>query len=272
MSLLTCSPQFMVREPRAKKSFGDANWHACAFSQRCPTKTTTVNEDAAVVIPLGADSVVLAVADGCGGMRAGEKASQLAVRHLARSVRRCHESPRSVRGAILDGIEEANEAIQALKLGAACTIAAVEFAFGKVRSYHVGDSMVLVTSNRGRVRYQSLCHSPVAYAVEAGLLDEQDAMHHENRHLVSNFIGSEQMRIDIGPWVPLSKHDRVLVASDGLFDNLMTDEIVARMRRSNLEENLGKLFKLATKRMRSGLDLKTPSKPDDLTMLALKRV
>jgi len=251
------------------ESYGDANWEACVFSQRCPFRTSA-NEDAAALIPNGLDSLVLVVADGCGGMRGGEKASSLAVKHLARSVRRCNENPRLVRGAILDGIERANEAIQALKIGAACTIAVVEYSRGKIRSYHVGDSMVVVTSNRGAVRYQSLCHSPVGYAVEAGLLDQKQAMHHEDRHLVSNLVGSSRMRIEMGPWVKLSRHDRVLVASDGLFDNLQLDEIAARLRRSSLSEGVGKLSKLATKRMRSECDTR-PSKPDDLTMVALKR-
>lgn len=268
MTLVSPSPQFTFRAHRVFESYSDTNWEACVFSQRCPQKTSA-NEDAAAIIPNGADSLILAVADGCGGMRGGEKASSLAIKHLARSVQQCEENHHRVRGAILDGIERANESIQALKIGAACTIAIIEYFRGRIRSYHVGDSMVLVTTNRGRVRYQSLCHSPVAYAVEAGLLNENEAMHHEDRHLVSNLVGSSQMRIEMGPWVRLSRHDRVLVASDGLFDNLRLDEIASRMRRSNLSENISKLSKLATKRMRSESD-STPSKPDDLTMLALK--
>ncbi len=269
MTLVSHSPQFLLRARRAFESYRDTNWEACAFSQQSPHKASA-NEDAAAFIPNGTDSLVLAVADGCGGMRGGERASSLALKYLARSVRRCQENPRLVRGAILDGIEQANDAIQTLKIGAACTIVVVEYFRGTVRSYHVGDSMVVVTTSRGRVRYQSLCHSPVGYAVESGLLDENEAIYHEDRHLVSNFVGSSRMRIEVGPWIKLSRLDRVLVASDGLFDNLRLDEIARRIRHGSLAESVSKISKLATKRMRTESDT-MPSKPDDLTILALKR-
>ncbi len=268
MSLISESAQYILRALRVNESYRNERWEVCAFSQRSPFKKLP-NEDAAAVIPNGEDSLVLVVADGCGGMRGGEKASMLAVRHLARSVMRA-DDPRLVRGAILDGIERANSAIQSLKIGAACTIAVVEYFRGRIRSYHVGDSMVLIATNRGRIRYQSLCHSPVGYAVEAGWLNENQALYHEDRHLVSNFVGSSNMRIEVGPWVQLSRFDRVLVASDGLFDNLRLDEVARRLRHGELEEGVAKLAKLATKRMRVESE-STPSKPDDLTMIALQR-
>jgi len=269
MSLVSQSSVGLHRASRAIESLEDTLWEACAFSQRDPFKTSP-NEDSAMVIPSGADSVVLAVADGCGGMRGGDQASKLALRKLARSIKRAFGKPRLIRNAILDGIEEANEAIQSLKIGAACTIAVVEFHRGAIRSYHVGDSMILVTTNRGRVRYQSLCHSPIGYAVESGLIAADEAMHHEDRHLISNYVGSPHMRIDVGPSMRLSKNDRVLVASDGLFDNLSIEEVVRRLRQGKLDACVAKLTKLASKRMRQPSE-STPSKPDDLTMIALRR-
>ncbi len=57
-------------------------------SLRSPDKTRP-NEDAAAVIPLGDDSLVLAVADGVGGMAGAREASNAAVQTLAReSLRR----------------------------------------------------------------------------------------------------------------------------------------------------------------------------------------
>lgn len=55
---------------------------------------------------------------------------------------------------------------QALNIGAATTIAIIEYHAGTVRPYHVGDSMILVTGLRGRVHYQSVSHSPVGFAME----------------------------------------------------------------------------------------------------------
>jgi hypothetical protein len=54
-----------------------------AYTNRSPEKETE-NEDTVAVIPWDADSVVLVVADGAGGLPAGKRASQAAVLALAR--------------------------------------------------------------------------------------------------------------------------------------------------------------------------------------------
>jgi serine/threonine protein phosphatase PrpC len=141
-----------------------------------------------------------------------------------------------LRTAILNGIEQANRAVSELGVGAATTLAIVEISGGVARSYHVGDSMILAVGQRGRVKLQTVSHSPVGYAVEAGMLDEAEALHHEDRHLVSNFIGSAEMRIEIGPPLNLAERDTLLLASDGLFDNLYNDEIIERTRKGPLEQ------------------------------------
>ena len=82
---------------------------------------------------------------------------------------------------------------------------------------------------RGRVKLQTISHSPVGYAVESGMLDDQEAMHHEERHVVSNIIGTPEMRIEIGPPIDLATYDTLLVATDGLADNLHIEEIIERI-------------------------------------------
>ena len=74
----------------------------------------------------------------------------------------------------------------------------MEISNGSVRPYHVGDSVILLVGQRGKIKLQTVSHSPVGYAVEAGVLDEVEAMHHQDRHVVSNFIGSPEMRIEVG--------------------------------------------------------------------------
>ena len=67
------------------------------------------NQDAAAVLPVGDNAVVLAVADGMGGAPAGDVAARLAIESLARSLKGVNAD--DLRGAILDGIEKANKAI-----------------------------------------------------------------------------------------------------------------------------------------------------------------
>jgi PPM family protein phosphatase len=246
-----------------------ASGEAVLFSARSPDKLT-VNEDAAALIPIDAASCVLVVADGLGGERAGQEASSLAVKTIARIVREAAEQGgESLRAAILDAIETANEAILQLGLGAATTLAVAEITDGEVRPYHVGDSMILVTGGLGKIKLLTVSHAPVAMAVESGMMDEHEAMHHEHRHLVSNVVGSDSMRIEIGTKLKLAPRDTLILASDGLSDNLHTGEIVARIRKGPLEKSVTGLIDDVHERMREPAD-GIPHKPDDLTLIAFR--
>ena len=260
--------QFLLREEKSDiLSQRDALWEACSFSRRSPFKET-YNEDAVGIIRVDDETAVFAIADGCGGMRGGEQASEIALQVLFDSIERNESGPERMRVAILDGIEQANIAVQDLKIGAACTIAVVEYHRGTIRPYHVGDSMILVTGNRGRIRYQSVCHSPVGFAVESGMLAADDAMHHEDRHIVSNVVGDARMRIEIGPAVKLSRRDTVVIASDGLFDNLAIEEVVNGMRKGKIADALALVTDLAHQRM-LGIEGQ-PCKPDDLSVIGIR--
>jgi serine/threonine protein phosphatase PrpC len=115
-----------------------------------------------------------------------------------------------------------------------------------------------------------MAHSPTGFAVEAGFLDEREALHHEERHLVSNFIGTSDMRIDIGAAVSLRPRDTVLVASDGLTDNIHQHEINDRMRSGPLEAALDAIVSLALRRMNEESNSQ-PSKPDDLSVILFRK-
>jgi serine/threonine protein phosphatase PrpC len=242
---------------------------ASVFSARCPGKDGA-NEDSAGLIPLGGASAVLIVADGLGGGPSGQHASSLAVKAIEDSVQTARQDGLMLRTAILNGLEAANDAVQGLGVGAATTVAAVEVQDGTVRPYHVGDSMILVVGQRGRIKMQTTSHSPVGLAVEAGFLAETDAMHHEDRHIVSNVVGSPEMKIEIGPVLHLAPRDTLLLASDGLFDNLHIDEIVQRVRKGSLQKASRRLIEESTLRMTAPSEGQ-PSKPDDLSFVLFRR-
>ena len=246
-----------------------AGGQAGVFSARGPGKQTS-NEDATALAPLGEDSGIVVVADGLGGAAAGEQASRLAVRTLLDSLRAAARDDLPLRAAILNGIEAANCAVCELGVGAATTLAVAEIQAGTVRPYHVGDSMILVVGQRGKIKLQTISHSPVGYAVEAGLLDHTEAMHHEDRHLVSNMIGAADMRIEVGSNVRLAPRDTLLLASDGLFDNLHLDEIVERLRKGPLSSAVKRLAGDARQRM-SHPQEGQPSKSDDLTFVVFRQ-
>lgn len=226
------------------------------------------NEDAAAVFSFADGSLLGMIADGMGGKPQGAQASALLIESVKNSV--SASDGRSLRDRLIDGIDEASERIMALGVGAGSTLAAVEICGHILRSCHVGDSMILVVGKRGRIKLETVSHSPVGYAVEAGLLDRDDALHHDERNVVSNMVGFPDMRIEIGPGIRLAPLDTVVLASDGLFDNLYIEEIANIVRRGSLERVMPHLAAVCEERMRAPV-AGAPSKPDDLAFMLLRR-
>jgi len=242
---------------------------AVAYTSRDPFKEGE-NEDTVAVIPYGPGAAVLVVADGAGGLPAGKRASLTAVTTLAASLQTAMDKTMLLRTAILNGIEAANEAVLGLANGSATTMTVVTIEGLVARSYQIGDSEALVVGQRGMIKLQTTAHSPTGFAVEAGFLDEREALHHEDRHLVSNFLGTNDMRIDVGAGVELRPRDTVLVASDGLTDNVHLDETIECVRKGTLAESAMSVVDLATRRMTAAGDGQ-PSKPDDLSLILFRK-
>jgi len=240
-----------------------------AYTCRAPDKTSD-NEDSLAAIPYGPDAVVLVVADGAGGMPGGRRASQTAVQSMRESLEVAMSETMLLRTAVLNGIEAANDAVRALGTGSATTLTVVTVEGHVVRSYQVGDSEAMVVGQRGRLRTQTMAHSPTGFAVEAGMLDHRDALHHEERHLVSNLIGLQDMRIDVGAGVRLNPRDTVLVASDGLTDNVHRHEITELIRKGSLADATRSMTGLARRRM-TVETMHQPSKPDDLSIILFRK-
>ena len=239
------------------------------YTKRSPYKETE-NEDSLGVFTLGEHDCAIAVADGMGGMPCGAQASRIIIESLQHAFTDAAESEYGYREPMLNGFDEANNEIVALGVGAGSTVAAVELCNNVLRPYHAGDSMILVVGQKGKVKLQSIPHSPVGYAIESGYLNEDEALHHDYRHIVSNYIGYAEMRIEIGPPIKLARFDTVLVASDGLFDNLLLNEIIEIIRKNPLPKVSEQLISLCNKRMQHE-DPGYPSKPDDVAFVLFRR-
>ena len=250
-----------------------AGGRVAAFSRRSPDKDSPdkevdeslKNEDAFAVLPTSESTGVLAVADGCGGQFNGLEAARRAIEALSECVLRC-PNPDLLRSAILDGFEAAAKSVAELGNGAATTLIAVELGNDLIRTYHVGDSQAMLVGSRGKVKLQTRAHSPVGYALEAGMLSESDALGHADRHIVSNVLGSSELHIDIGLPRPFSPRDTLVIGSDGLYDNLTQAEIAELVRKGTLEA-AAEATRLAVMQRMQGIDPSAPCKPDDLTFL-----
>lgn len=243
-----------------------AGGEVAILSRRCPGKESA-NEDGAVILSVNDRSGLLAVTDGMGGGPAGEEASRIALRALVAAARA--GEGKGLREVVLSALETANRQVLDLGLGAATTLALAEIDQGVLRSYHVGDAHLLLVGQRGKIKRLTVAHAPVSYAVEAGVLDESEALQHEDRHLVSNVVGQEDMRIEMGAPIRLRPRDTLVLATDGIFDNLKVDEIVQLVRVGPLLGCMRAMLEACQRRMR-GEDDDQPSKPDDFTLIVFR--
>lgn len=239
------------------------------YSAPAPDKEG-VNEDAAVIISVEPDSSVLIVADGVGGQHAGDEAARIAIKSITGSIRQ-NQANQSLRDSILDGIERANSEILDMGKGAATTVVVAEIQQTQLRTYYVGDSLILLTGQRGMLKFQNTSHSPVGYALESGLIDEEEAIHHEERNLVSNVMGTAEMSIEIGPVLEISPRDTLVLSSDSLPDNLYIDEIIDNVRIGKIDQVAERLIDLVDQRMRN-LEAGHPSHSDDFTFIVYRPI
>jgi serine/threonine protein phosphatase PrpC len=219
-----------MREPQPLRLPGA---EAVVFSRRSPEKSQ--NQDAAGCFLLDAGGV-LVVADGLGGQPGGASASRLALESLGTALSGVTDRASAARTAILDGLEEANRQVLDLGIGAGTTLAAAEVFVDTLRPYHVGDSEILVVGQRGRIKLHTVSHSPV----------------------------------EVGSPLSLARRDTVLLATDGVFDNLRLPEIVDTIRVKPLERVAVRLAEVARRRMEAPTE-GLPSKPDDLTFILYRR-
>ncbi len=240
-----------------------------AYTRQSPDKDTE-NEDTVAIIPWGPDAAVLVIADGAGGLPAGKRASLTAVRTLSQSLQVSLEKTTLLRTAVLNGIEAANDAVREFANGSATTLTIVTVEGRLARSYQIGDSEALVIGQRGLIKLQTTAHSPTGFAVEAGFLDHREALHHADRHLVSNFIGMADMSIDVGTSVELKPRDTVILVSDGITDNIHIDELVELTRKGPLGQSADRVVQTAAERMAKE-KRGQPSKPDDLSLIVFRK-
>jgi PPM family protein phosphatase len=238
--------------------------HILYYCKKSPL-TDTVNEDGLAIFAFP-QGYVLAVADGAGGYPKGEDASAKILSNL----KSCFESKSfkfdSLRAHIVDTIDQTNKELLAEGIGARTTLTVCEVVGGLARVYQVGDSGALICGQKGKLKYKSTSHSPVGYGIEAGLIDEAEALTHPDLSFVSNLLGESEMKIEIGPKIELSPNDSIFLASDGIFDNFSPDQLVELVRKGSMESISSDLIKAID----TTIYQRDQAKKDDISFILFK--
>jgi PPM family protein phosphatase len=237
--------------------------HILYFSKKSPFKDTC-NEDAIAVFS-SQNGYVFAVADGAGGHPKGEEAAALVLNNLKKFLNEKKENV-NIRTQLIDSIEYSNKELLNSGVGARTTVTICEVSNNKARCYQVGDSTLVICGQKGKLKYRSTSHSPVGYGIEAGLIDEKEALKHPDLHFISNLVGESGMKIEIGPEIELNPNDSVFLASDGIFDNFPTDEIIDLVRKGNIDEISKDLMSIINNEIYG----KDDSKKDDISFILYK--
>ncbi len=174
------------------------------------------NEDA-VAFDAGAGVAVLA--DGMGGLDAGEVASRLAVEAALKSLADAgNRSDSALRAAV----EAANQAVRNRSLDTGVEMGTtlvlwVLSEHGQCLIGHVGDSRAY-RMRAGDLRCLTRDHSMVQQMIDEGLMSEAEAATSPNRNVITRALGLVgQVEVDVRSWVH-SPGDLYLLCSDGLTD------------------------------------------------------
>ncbi|MEI6206514.1 MAG: Stp1/IreP family PP2C-type Ser/Thr phosphatase [Desulfuromonadales bacterium] len=198
------------------------------------------NEDALLIDErLG----LLAVADGMGGHRGGEVASNMALDVLKDYLVKLSEGSDTFMGNVdarvskqanllASGIRLANLAIFEAAAsnpswrGMGTTIVAVLLQEGRAGIAHVGDSRLYLL-RRGQIQQITGDHSLVAEQVRQGIITAEEARNSPRKNVITRALGQwEELDIEMQD-IELLDGDRLLLCSDGLNGMVSDAEIAA---------------------------------------------
>ena len=187
---------------------------------------------------MGKRTVVLAVADGMGGMQQGDRAAEIAIEEMARFA---HQTVPAVNTdddlkALLErAIRTANRRIWDYSVsisspgGVGSTLVVVIATDGRYLVANVGDSRCYMIKSSERHQI-TVDHTRVQELVDRGAMSPGQARQSPYRHQLTNSLGdSDAVRVDVFPsskgWNQVDSSYIVIVCSDGLHGEVSDQDI-----------------------------------------------
>ena len=178
---------------------------------------------------------IFALADGMGGHKKGEVASEIAVKNILAYLKENLLQHNSIKIDYVDDIikqayNNVNSIIynQSLKQeeyrGMGTTLVIAILYKEDLYVANVGDSRCYMLSNNYLNRI-SVDHSVVEELVRANIITEEEAIHHPHRNRITRAIGTDEMVVVDIFNKKISENDVVLLASDGLTGCVYEEDI-----------------------------------------------
>ena len=231
-----------------------------AYYQTDPGKVRSHNEDSVNIVENASGEILVVVADGMGGHKAGEVASSLVVNELSRRFSELSSIGTKEEAVIwlkeiIDEInvkilKYAEEHVDASGLGTTCVCSIITkdiLLFG-----NIGDSSGFVYK-KSKLYKVTKDHTLVNILLENGELSESAAKMHPQKNVLMKALGvAEKIEMDI--FDVERDVDGVFLCSDGL-TNMLTPEQIEKILNDgdlDLEDQVGKMIMKAN--MRGGTD------------------
>jgi protein phosphatase len=190
----------------------------------------------------GDDGYLSIVADGMGGMAAGEVASRLAISTSLKLIHRAEKwgfkinqrEARELFKRITQYLQEIDKALTEQSeadhrlWGMGTTLTAAYSIGVDLFIIHLGDSRAYLY--RGSTLQQLTKDHTVAQAMaDAGYIAAEDVRHHAKRNALTNFLGGHHGKVKADlRWLRVADGDRLLLCSDGLTE-MVNDTTIARI-------------------------------------------
>ena len=195
------------------------------------------NEDAVRVVE---DLNFYMLADGVGGNRSGEIASQSALEALEKFLRHNPQEPLTSREEIFRYFRAAVNYVnlciirlsesQQQYAGMATTLAFAYVRDGVMYVANVGDSRVYLVHD-GMIQQITDDHTYVNDLVKMGAISREEAHMHARKNVITRAIGANANNEPDCFSVPVRKGDRILLCSDGLYDEVDDETVLNCMSR-----------------------------------------
>jgi PPM family protein phosphatase len=183
-------------------------------------------------LPIG----LFIIADGMGGHKLGEVASDLAIRTVAQKIYHkvllpsLNKNPEfledSLQEIMSEGVQEAHQTITDEAPGSGTTLTALLVINKQLSIAHVGDSRAYAIGLDGKVEILTRDHSLVKRMIELGHLTEEEASVHPQRNVLYRALGQGDPFTPDVSTIPLPNSGYLLLCSDGLWGLVSQDEIV----------------------------------------------
>ena len=213
------------------------------------------NEDSVIIIKNSDGSILMAVADGMGGHRAGEVASSIAITYLgnrfmetffkmnkASAAEWIKTTVNEINGQIFKYTEENPES-----KGMGTTLVMAIITKDYILFGNIGDSSGFVMKD-GKIHKVTHDHTLVNLLLDAGELTLEEAQNHPKKNILMNALGINDP-IDIDVFDCNMDVNEILLCSDGL-TTMINEEQIEKVILENIsiEETVLKLIKKANNR------------------------